>query len=155
MRRPWLRRRPGERRRAMRGPARRSLPQPGFSLACRSFGVCGSRSRRRGSCFSSRTVISRRTLYLCDGRCGLTGCRMMARVATQALGLEFGETTQDGHIRLSSLRCRERDGSATVVMIDDDSQVIRHPAELRELIREVLPQVPRATTDAILEHARA
>jgi len=40
-------------------------------------------------------------------------------------------------------------------MIDDDSQVIRHPAELRELIREVLPQVPRATTDAILEHARA
>jgi len=80
---------------------------------------------------------------------------MMARVATQALGLEFGETTQDGHIRLSSLRCRERDGSAAVVMIDDDSQVIRHPAELRELIREVLPQVPRATTDAILEHARA
>jgi NADH:ubiquinone oxidoreductase subunit E len=80
---------------------------------------------------------------------------MMARVAMRALGLEFGETTQDGHIRLSSLRCREQDGSATVVMIDDDSQVIRHPAELRELIHELWPPVPLATTDAILEHARA
>jgi len=79
----------------------------------------------------------RRTLYVCDGRCGLTCCRILARVATRALELGFGQTSQDGKTRLSTLRCRERAGCTPMVMVDDDSHMIGHPAELRELIADL------------------
>ena len=83
----------------------------------------------------------RRTLYVCDGRCGLLSCKILARHATQTLGLAFGETTRDGRIRLSTLRCREQSDAASLVMIDDDTYVIRGRVELRALLADLLPLV--------------
>jgi NADH:ubiquinone oxidoreductase subunit E len=81
----------------------------------------------------------RRTLYVCDGRCGLLNCKILARRATQILGLGFGATTPDGRIRLSTLRCQEQADAPLPIMIDEDPYLIRHPAELRTLLVDLLP----------------
>jgi len=83
-------------------------------------------------------MIGRRTLYLCDGRCGLAQCEALARYAIQALGVTFGETTRDGRFRLAMLRCREHPACAPIVMIDDDIYVVEHPSELEVLLEEAL-----------------
>jgi NADH:ubiquinone oxidoreductase subunit E len=81
-------------------------------------------------------MVWRRTVYLCDGRCGLVSCARLAHDATEILAVQFGQTTQDGRIRLSTLRCPERADHPLVVMIDDDSYLIENPQELRDLIDE-------------------
>jgi len=81
----------------------------------------------------------RRTLYVCDGRCGLLSCKILARRAKQTLGVSFGETTRDGRIRLSTLRCQEQADAPSLVMIDEDYYLVRHPSELRALLVDLLP----------------
>jgi len=83
-------------------------------------------------------MADRKTLYLCDGRCGLASCKRLARDATDMLTLQFGQSTADWRIRLSTLRCRERADCSPIVMIDDDSYIIGDPSELRDLIDEML-----------------
>jgi NADH:ubiquinone oxidoreductase subunit E len=50
------------------------------------------------------------------------------------LGVCFGSTTDDGRIRLSTLRCRESAAHASIAMLDDEHFVIEHPAELDDLL---------------------
>jgi len=76
----------------------------------------------------------RRTVYLCDGRCGVARCAILARDAEELLGIGFGETTADGRIRLSTLRCPEREGNRAYVIIDDDVYLIEYPEDFCELI---------------------
>ena len=82
----------------------------------------------------------RKTFYICDGRCGLARCRAVACEAQEVLGLRFGQSTPDGSVRLSTLRCREREGAPAHVMIDDEIYVIEHRDELRELVAGELAQ---------------
>ena len=92
-------------------------------------------------------MLLRRTLYVCDGQCEVATCKILARTAVELLGLNFGETTRDGRLKLSTLRCRECQGSASIVMIDDDVYEIRGPSDLCDLISGIqevgsCPNVP-------------
>lgn len=80
-------------------------------------------------------MSGRRTLYLCDGRwCGLATCEALARRAMKTLDVGFGSITENGRVRLSTLRCRENAAYASVAMIDDDRFVIAYPSELDALL---------------------
>jgi NADH-quinone oxidoreductase subunit E len=82
-------------------------------------------------------MTGRRTLYLCDGRCGLASCEALARHAMKVLGVAFGSTTANGRFRLATLRCRENAAYGSIAMIDEDRFVIAHPSELDALLGPV------------------
>jgi NADH-quinone oxidoreductase subunit E len=83
-------------------------------------------------------MTGRRTLYLCDGRCGFASCEALARHAMKALGVAFGSTTENGRVRLSTLRCRENAAYGSIAMIDEDRYVIAYPSELDALLGAVM-----------------
>jgi NADH:ubiquinone oxidoreductase subunit E len=56
----------------------------------------------------------------------------------KALGVAFGSTTENGRLRLSTLRCRENAAYGSVAMIDEDRFVIAHPSEFDALLGAVL-----------------
>lgn len=62
----------------------------------------------------------------------------------QEFGIEPGETTADGQLSLASARCLGSCGLAPVMVVDDEVLGRQSPESLRDFLRAILLNAPRA-----------
>lgn len=89
-------------------------------------------------------------INVCMGTaCYVKGADKISQRLMDDLGIQFGETTKDGHFSLESTRCLGTCGLAPVVMIDDQVHGPVSPAEVSLILEKYLkkdrsPVAPKA-----------
>jgi len=72
----------------------------------------------------------------CDGTaCHVSGAEMIIETIQDELGVEVGETTEDGLFTLNTVACIGCCSLAPVIMINEDTHGSLTPASLRKIIR--------------------
>jgi NADH:ubiquinone oxidoreductase subunit E len=78
-------------------------------------------------------------INVCMGTaCYVKGADKISQRLMDDLGIQFGETTKDGHFSLESTRCLGTCGLAPVVMIDDQVHGPVSPAEVSLILEKYL-----------------
>lgn len=68
--------------------------------------------------------------------CHVSGARMIIETIEDELGVEVGDTTEDGLFTLNTVACIGCCSLAPVIMINDDTHGRLTPASLRKLLKE-------------------
>jgi len=68
--------------------------------------------------------------------CHVSGARMIIETIEDELGIEVGDTTEDGLFTLNTVACIGCCSLAPVIMINDDTHGRLTPASLRKLLKE-------------------
>lgn len=77
------------------------------------------------------------TLKFCMGTaCYVAGTPQLIEKARQSLGVDVGETTEDGQITLEACRCVGACSQAPVLVVDEDVQGRVRPNKLPPIIRK-------------------
>jgi NADH:ubiquinone oxidoreductase subunit E len=77
------------------------------------------------------------TMKFCLGTaCYVRGAPKLIEKAEQSLGIEVGETTQDGEVTLEVCRCLGACSQAPVVVVDETMHGRMHPNLLPQIVRE-------------------
>jgi len=78
------------------------------------------------------------TIKFCMGTaCYVGGIEQLIEKAKQALGIELGQTTQDGMITLEVCRCVGACSQAPVVVVDEEAQGRVRPNKFSQILRKV------------------
>ena len=73
----------------------------------------------------------------CDGTaCHVSGARTIAEAIEDELGIEVGDTTEDGLFTLNTVACIGCCSLAPVMMVNDDTHGRLTPASARKILRE-------------------
>ena len=95
--------------------------------------------------FFTTTPRGRHTIKFCMGTaCYVGGAPQLIEKAKQVLGVEPGQTTQDGSITLELCRCVGACSQAPVVVIDEDSHGRVRPNKLPQLVRPLQGEETKA-----------
>ena len=94
----------------------------------------------------------RRVLAVCRSiACEFCDHKAVTDAARKKLGVEVGETTDDGEFTLIELECMGSCGSAPVALLDDDLHEFITPERVEQIIDSVkagrVPAVERTTSD--------
>ena len=85
----------------------------------------------------------RHTIKFCMGTaCYVGGAPQLIEKAKQSLGIDVGDTTEDGGITLEICRCVGACSQAPVVVVDDEVHGRVRPNKFPQLLRKVSDQVP-------------
>jgi NADH:ubiquinone oxidoreductase subunit E len=83
------------------------------------------------------------TIKFCMGTaCYVGGTPQIIEKAKQALGIDIGQTTQDGQITLEVCRCVGACSQAPVVVVDDDAQGRVKPNKFPQILRKLQDGAP-------------
>lgn len=86
--------------------------------------------------FFSTQPRGRHTIKFCMGTaCYVGGIEQLIEKAKQSLGIEIGETTQDGSITLELCRCVGACSQAPVVVVDDEAVGRVRPNKFPQIVR--------------------
>ena len=86
--------------------------------------------------FFTTTPRGRHTIKFCMGTaCYVGGAPQLIEKAKQVLGIEPGQTTQDGSITLELCRCVGACSQAPVIVVDEDTHGRARPNKLPQLVR--------------------
>ncbi len=81
--------------------------------------------------------MGKHVIRACAGTaCHVSGSRMIIDTIQDELGIEVGETTQDGLFTLFTVACIGCCSLAPVIMIDDETHGLLTPASLRKMLRQ-------------------
>lgn len=84
-------------------------------------------------------AVGRHVVQICRAEaCQSMGARELEAHAKQTLGIEYGQTTADGHITLQAVYCLGNCACAPSVRIDDDIYARVDAARLNELLASSL-----------------
>jgi NADH-quinone oxidoreductase subunit E/NADP-reducing hydrogenase subunit HndA len=87
--------------------------------------------------FFTMTPRGRHPISICMGTaCYVRGAETVLEEFRKELGLQVGQTTEDGKFSLSSLRCVGACGLAPVVMIGDKTYGRVAPDDVRNILKE-------------------
>jgi NADH-quinone oxidoreductase subunit E len=82
--------------------------------------------------------VGRHLIQVCRNlSCSLLGGRRLQRQIEQKLGIQEGETTQDGRFTLVSVECLGSCGTAPVLMVNDRYHENVTPQEVDRLLEEL------------------
>jgi NADH-quinone oxidoreductase E subunit len=82
--------------------------------------------------------VGRRMVEVCTNlSCALAGAQRVVDAFVEELGVEPGETTEDGEITFRTVECLGGCGYATVVAIDERYQEFVRPEDVPRIVEEV------------------
>lgn len=85
--------------------------------------------------------IGKYVIRLCDGTaCHVSGSRMLLDTVQDELGIEVGDTTEDGLFTLYTVACLGCCSLAPVIMVNDETYGRLTPSALRKLLRGMARQ---------------
>lgn len=91
--------------------------------------------------FFTTTPRGKHTIKFCVGTaCYVSGINQVIEKAKQILGIEPGETTEDGLITLELCRCVGACSQAPVIVVDDDIQGRVKPNRFPKTIQDIKKQ---------------
>jgi NADH:ubiquinone oxidoreductase subunit E len=77
------------------------------------------------------------TIKFCLGTaCYVRGASRLIEKAQESLGIDVGQTTEDGEITLEVCRCLGACSQAPVVVVDDSMRARMHPNQMPQVIRQ-------------------
>ncbi len=80
------------------------------------------------------------TIKFCLGTaCYVGGISQLIEKARQTLGIDLGQTTEDGQITLETCRCVGACSQAPVVVVDDDLHGRISPNKFPQIVRKCMP----------------
>jgi NADH-quinone oxidoreductase subunit E len=100
--------------------------------------------------------MGRYVVRVCDGTaCHVSGSRTLIDAIQDELGIEVGDTTEDGLFTLSTVACLGCCSLAPVIMVNDDTHGRLTPASVRKILREVRRREKRSQEAARLSNDTA
>ena len=91
--------------------------------------------------FFTTSPRGKHTIKFCLGTaCYVGGMPQLIEKAKQVLGIEPGQTTEDGEITLEVCRCVGACSQAPVIVVDEDLHGRVRPNKLPQLIKTVQPE---------------
>jgi NADH-quinone oxidoreductase subunit E len=85
-----------------------------------------------------RKPVGRHLVEVCTNvSCALAGAQQVLEMFEQELGVEPGETSEDGEVTLKPVECLGGCGWATIVAIDHDYRTHVRPDDVREIVQEL------------------
>ncbi len=99
--------------------------------------------------FFSTVPRGKHVVRVCLGTaCYVRGGKEVLQSLRKALGIEVGETTENGQFTLDVGRCFGACGLAPVIMIDDDVHQRVKPAKIRDVLSDYQADAETETTTA-------
>ena len=84
-----------------------------------------------------RQPVGRHVILLCDSvSCWIVGYRKVYDALRERLGIDFGQTTEDGRFTLIPMACLGACDHAPVLMIDEDTHRDVTPDSLDDILKE-------------------
>lgn len=83
------------------------------------------------------TPRGKHTIMICEGTaCHVNGAKAIGRAVTDELGIEDGETTEDGLFTMEKVACVGCCSLAPVMLIDNEAQANMTPDNVRKLLKK-------------------
>jgi len=93
--------------------------------------------------------MGRNSIRLCVGTaCHVANSRTLVDTIQDELGIEVGETTEDGLFTLFTVACLGCCSLAPVMMVNDETYGMLSPAEVRKIIRKIRREDKKKTAQA-------
>ncbi len=90
--------------------------------------------------------MGRYVIRACAGTaCHVSGARLIRETIEDELGIEVGDTTQDGLFTLNTVACIGCCSLAPVIMVNDDTHGRLDPTSVRKIIRDYRKKAAKIT----------